>query len=79
MMVMFLQLDNINLERLCLLFTQLVRERHQEAQEQHRTEDIHMLSPTSAVIEDYLSDLEAYLKTLNHADLNSSQLKKNLA
>ena len=40
MMVMFLQLDNINLERLCLLFTQLVRERHQEAQEQHRTEDI---------------------------------------
>ena len=38
-----------------------------------------MLSPTSAVIEDYLSDLEAYLKTLNHADLNSSQLKKNLA
>ena len=40
MMVMFLQLDNINLERRCLLFTQLVRERYQEAQEQHRTEDI---------------------------------------
>ena len=37
-----------------------------------------MLSPTSAVIEDYLSDLEAYLKTLNHADFNSSQLKKTL-
>ena len=37
-----------------------------------------MLSPTSAVIEDYLSDLEAYLKTLNHPDFNSSQLKKTL-
>ena len=40
MMVMFLQLDNINLEGRSLLFTQLVRERHQEAQKQHRTEDI---------------------------------------
>ena len=37
-----------------------------------------MLSPRSAVIQDYLSDLEAYLKTLNHADFNSSQLKKAL-
>ena len=40
MMVMFLQLDNMNLERRCLLFNHLVRERHQEAQKQHRTEDI---------------------------------------
>ena len=92
MMVMFLQLDNTNLEKLCLLevFTHLVRER---IINKLREEvilgyvigcDIRKLNnstglriyvesqfPPNAVndaIEECLSDLEAYLKTLNHAD-----------
>ena len=92
MLVMFLQLDNTNLERLCLLevFTHLVRERIITKLREGAILgyvigcDIRKLNnstglriyvesqfPPSAVndaVEDCLSDLEAYLKTLNHAD-----------